>query len=47
MEHLADAEVISENKFSFYFTSPGSLSWVDFGAPVEGNIKKDATVKDV
>jgi len=33
VENLAKAGVIPENKFSFYFTEPGELSWVDLGEP--------------
>lgn len=47
MEALATASVISTNKFSFYFTKPQSLSWVDLGEPIQTNIKPDATVVDV
>ena len=47
VEHLADNDIIAANKFSFYFTKPGQLSWVDLGEPVEGNIKEGAEVKNV
>ena len=33
VEHLFKAEVIPDNKFSFYFTEPGELSYVDLGEP--------------
>lgn len=33
VEALKNADVITENKFSFYFTQPGKLSWVDLGGP--------------
>jgi len=47
IEALHRAGVIQANKFSFYFTSPSSLSWVDLGEPIEKNIKTDAVIKDV
>jgi len=40
VEHLASKGVIKSNKFSFYFTEPGSLSWIDLGEPITTNIKK-------
>ena len=31
VDHLYKAGFIGEDKFSFYFTEPGKLSWVDLG----------------
>lgn len=45
VEHLASAGVIGEDKFSFYFTQPGTLSWVDLGEPDLNNIREDATLE--
>ena len=42
VEALANANVITENKFSFYFTEPGQISWVDLGEPVDTYIRDDA-----
>jgi hypothetical protein len=42
VEALAKAGVIPDNKFSFYFTEPGTLSWVDLGDPQTDNIRSDA-----
>lgn len=39
--------MIGEDKFSFYFTDPGLLSWVDLGEPDLTNIRPDATLKTV
>ena len=47
VEALANAEVIAANKFSFYFTEPSSLSWVDLGEPFADNIKPDAKIEDI
>jgi len=47
IENLANAGVISTNKFSFYFTSPGNLSWVDLGEPDDKNIKSGAKTEDI
>lgn len=47
IEHLAATGIISSNQFSFYFTEPGNLSWVDLGNPVMDNVKEGATVKSL
>ena len=46
VEALAKAGIIPENKFSFYFTEPGTLSWVDLGEPQLDNIRSNATLVD-
>jgi len=45
VEHLAKAGIIGEDVFSFYFTEPGTLSWVDLGEPDLANIREDATLE--
>ena len=45
VEHLAKNGIIGENLFSFYFTEPGTLSWVDLGEPDLSNIREDATLE--
>ncbi len=47
VEALANAGVIPMNRFSFYFTEPGELSWVDLGNPQSVNIKEGATVESI
>lgn len=47
VEALQESNVITENKFSFYFTQPGKLSWVDLGAPRLDYIREDSTPKTV
>lgn len=47
VEYLATAGVIGENKFSFYFTGPGTLSWVDLGEPDLANVREDATLEQI
>ena len=47
VENLWSAGVIPENKFSFYFTQPGSESWADLGEPDLTNVRKDATATEV
>ena len=47
VEYLAQDGVISEDKFSFYFTQPGSLSWVDLGKPVDGHIKAGTEIRNI
>ena len=37
IEALYNADVILANKFSFYFTEPSQISWVDLGEPIAGN----------
>jgi hypothetical protein len=45
VENLAAAGVIPQNMFSFYFTEPGNMSWVDLGEPDLDNIRPDATLE--
>ena len=47
VEHLYKAGVIGEDKFSFYFTEPGTLSWVDLGEPDFSNIREDAILENL
>ena len=47
VEHLHKAGVIGEDKFSFYFTEPGTLSWVDLGEPDFANIREDAYLEPI
>lgn len=47
VEALYNSKVISENKFSFFFTDAGDLSWVDFGEPNLENIRSDATLETI
>ena len=42
VEHLAEANIIGADKFSFYFQAPGEQSWIDFGEP-DLTHKKDGT----
>ena len=45
VENLADANLISENKFTFYFQPPSSTSYMDLGTPnVDGNKKAGSTL---
>ena len=44
VEHLHSQGIVTDNKFSFYFTSPGELSWVDIGEPQYDNIRTDSTL---
>lgn len=47
VEALYNARVISQNKFSFFFTEAGGLSWVDFGEPKLENIRSDAKLETI
>ena len=47
VEHLFSAGVIPENKFSLYFTQPGSESWADLGEPDLTNIRSDANLVEI
>ena len=47
IEALYNADVILANKFSFYFTEPSQISWVDLGEPIAGNIRPNATIEDI
>ena len=47
VEHLYNAGIIGEDKFSFYFTEPGTLSWVDLGEPDYSNIREDAFLENI
>ena len=47
VEALADANIIPSNRFSFYFTQPGQLSWVDLGDPRLDYVKADSTLTSV
>ena len=47
VENLFKAGVIPENKFSLYFTQPGSESWADLGEPILDNIRSDATLVEI
>ena len=48
VENLFTAGVIPENKFSLYFSKPGSGdSWADLGEPDMTNIRKDAEAVDI
>ena len=47
VEHLHKEGIIPADKFSFYFSEPGQLSWVDLGEPKEDNIREDATVEEL
>ena len=47
VEYLAAAGVIPMNRFSFYFTEPGQLSWVDLGNPDSKNTKAGAEVASI
>ena len=44
---MYEAGVIGEDKFSFYFTEPGTLSWVDLGEPDFSNIREDAYLEPI
>ena len=44
---MASNGVTSSNIFSFYFTGPGELSFVDLGSPIANNKLAGATTKEV
>lgn len=45
IEHLAKVGIIGDDMFSFYFTEPGTLSWVDLGEPDLTNVRQDAKLE--
>ena len=47
VERLHQDGHIGENIFSFYFTQPGTLSWVDLGSPDYNNVREDATLETI
>ena len=47
IEYLANAGIIPENKFSFYFNPPGFLSFVDLGVPQEKHFRPGTPVAEI
>lgn len=47
VEELFKNEVIPENKFSLYFTQPGSESWADLGEPFLDNVRSDSSLVEI
>jgi len=41
---MLEQNKITENKVSFYFSPPGEVSFVDFGAPNLENVKNEKEI---